>query len=84
MCYKIDNGGSNMPNKEFIDRIRDGEIKIIDKKLIDEEFEKIGPAVVKKGKDGGLSYFLDGLCGADLSNVDVSRIRWKFTRKNNF
>lgn len=73
-----------MPNKEFIDRIRDGEIKIIDKKLIDEEFEKIGPAVVKKGKDGGLSYFLDGLCGADLSNVDVSRIRWKFTRKNNF
>ena len=73
-----------MPNKEFIDRIKDGEIKIIDKKLIAEEFEKIGPAVVKKGKDGGLSYFLDGLCGADLSNVDVSRIRWKFTRKNNF
>jgi len=73
-----------MPNKEFVDRIKNGEIKIIDKKLIDEEFKKIGPAVGKKGKDGGLSYFLDGLCGADLSNVDVNRIRWKLIRKNNF
>ncbi len=73
-----------MPDKEFVDRIKDGEIQKIDKKLIDEEFAKIGAAVIKKGKDGGLTYFLDGLCGADLSNVDVSRIRWKFTRKNNF
>ena len=64
-----------MPDKEFVDRMKDGEIKKIDKKLIDEEFVKIGEAVIKKGRDGGLSYFLDGLCGADLSNVDVSRIR---------
>ena len=73
-----------MPDKEFVDRIKDGEIQKKEKKLIDEEFAKIGAAVIKKGKDGGLTYFLDGLCGADLSNVDVSRIRWKFTRKNNF
>ena len=73
-----------MPDKEFADRIKDGQIKKIDKKLIDEEFVKVGPAVVKRGEEGGLSYFLDGLCGADLSNVDVSRIRWKLTRKNNF
>jgi hypothetical protein len=73
-----------MPDKEFVDRIKDGEIQKIDKKLIDEEFEKIGPAVVKRGEDGGLTYFLYGLCGVNLSNVDVSRIKWKFTRKNNF
>ena len=64
-----------MPDKEFVDRIKDGEIKKIDKKLITEEFAKIGLFVVKKGQDGGLSYFLEGLCGMDLSNVDVSRIR---------
>lgn len=73
-----------MPVKEFVDRIKDGQIKKIDKKLITEEFVKIGPAVVKRGEDGGLSYCLEGLCGADLSNVDVSRFRWKLTRKNNF
>ena len=73
-----------MPDKEFVDRIKDGEIKKIDKKLIDEEFVKLGPAVVKKGKDGGLTFALDGLCGANLSNVEVSRIKCKFTRKNNF
>ena len=73
-----------MPDKEFVDRIKDGEIQKIDKKLIDEEFEKVGLAVVKRGEDGGLTYFLDGLCGVNLSNVDVSRIKWKFTRKNNF
>jgi hypothetical protein len=64
-----------MPDKEFVDRIKNGEIKIIDKQLITEEFKKIGPAVVKKGQDGGLSYALDGICGADLSNVDMSRIK---------
>lgn len=73
-----------MPDKEFVDRIKNGKIKKIDKELITEEFVKSGLAVAKKGQDGGLSYFLDGLCGADLSNVDVSRIRWRFIRKNNF
>ena len=73
-----------MSDKEFVDRIKNGEIKKIDEELIAREFEKLGPAVVKKGQDGGLSYALDGICGADLSNVDMNRIKYKFIRKNNF
>ena len=73
-----------MPDKEFVYRIKNGEIKKIDEELIAREFEKLGPAVVKKGQDGGLSYALDGICGADLSNVDMNRIKYKFIRKNNF
>lgn len=67
-----------MAEKEFVDRIKDGEIKKIDAELIDEEFKKIGAVVFDRGNGedrGDLTYFLDGLCKVDLSNVDVSRIR---------
>lgn len=66
-----------MPEKAFVDKIKDGEIKKIDVELIDEEFKKLGAVVVARGNgedEGDLTYFLDGLCEADLSNVDVSRI----------
>ena len=75
-----------MPEESFVERLKK-DIKKIDKELIDEEFKKIGPVVVAMGNGenkGDLTYFLKGLCGVDLSNFDVSRIKWKFIRKNNF
>lgn len=62
-----------MSEKMFIQRLADGDIKELNKSVIDEEYSKIGPVAIE-GK-GDMSYFLEGLSGADLSNVDVSRIR---------
>lgn len=63
-----------MPIKEFTNRLKDGEIKVIDEDINKEELEKIGP-VFFKIEEGEMSYFLQGLCGVDLPNVGVKRIR---------
>lgn len=63
-----------MSDLVFVDRLNNGEISAIDEKIIDEELKKVGLVVISRG-NGDMSYFLEGLCGVDLSNIDVSRIR---------